>query len=226
MPCLFHFCSGMVILGSLALFIGICGFFISFLGRCCLAILLFVGFLVSLGELALTISLMVDMDSSVSKLVDNTLNSYKDSAKTAVEDQVTPNARRLMAARKTREELTNEYTNDLQYARYIFFVFSLIELIMILVTVIIKIKHPYKNGVEGDEEDQLAAKSAMAQIQLEGLKSSVKGSENGRGDGSFYTSSKKMYKSVTRKMTQKYGEFTSDPAFQSKKWWQNIPGLG
>lgn len=32
--------------------------------------------------------------------------------------------------------------------------------------------------------------------------------------------------SVTRKMTQKYGEFTNDPAFQKKKWWQNIPGLG
>ena len=32
--------------------------------------------------------------------------------------------------------------------------------------------------------------------------------------------------SVTRKMTQKYGEFTNDPAFQKKKWWQNIPGMG
>lgn len=31
--------------------------------------------------------------------------------------------------------------------------------------------------------------------------------------------------SVTKKMTQKYGEFTQDPAFQSVKWWQKLPGM-
>lgn len=216
----------MVILGSLALVVGLLGLLLSFMGRSCLSVLLLVAFLVCIGELALTIRLMVDMDGSVNALVDSTLESYKDEAKQNIEDKVDTQSRRLLE-RKTEEELTAEFTNELKYARYIFFVFSLIELILIIATVIIKIKHPYKDGIEGDEEDQLAAKSTMAQIQLEGLKSSVKKNENSN-ESSFYTSSKKMYKSVTRKMTQKYGEFTTDPAWsnQKKAWWQNIPGLG
>ena len=213
---------GMVILGSLALFVGLWGLLVSFMGRCCLAVLLLVAFLVNIGELALTIRLMVDMESSVNSLVENTMNGYKDQ----VTDAKTPTRRLLQGPRKTQEELTTEFTNDLQYARYIFFTFSLIEFILVVATLIIKWRRPYANGVEGDEEDQLAAKSTMAQIQLEGLKNSV--SQNDNGNGSFYSSSKKAYKSVTKKMTQKYGEFSHDSAWPSsgKKWWQGIPGLG
>ncbi len=219
-------CSGMVVLGSLALFVGLLGLFLSFMGRSCLSVLLLVSFLVCIGELALTIRLMVDMEGSVNSLVDSTIDSYKDEVAEKARDEADSKSRRLLQ-RKTEEELTTEFTNDLKYARYIFFVFSVIELILIIATLIIKLKHPYKDGIEGDQEDQLAAKSTMAQIQLEGLKSSIKNNENSN-DSSVYNSSKKMYKSVTRKMTQKYGEFTTDPAWsnQKKSWWQNIPGLG
>lgn len=221
-----NFCRGMVILGSLALFVGLLGLLLSFMGRSCLSVLLLVAFLVCIGELALTIRLMVDMDASVSALVDSTIDSYKDEVQETVQEKAESKTRKLLE-KKTKEELTTEFTNELKYARYIFFAFSLIELILIIATLIIKIKHPYKDGIEGDEEDQLAAKSTMAQIQLEGLKSSVKNNETSN-DSSFYNSSKKMYKSVTKKMTQKYGEFTTDPAWSSQKksWWQNIPGLG
>ena len=216
---------GMIILGSLALFVGLWGLLISIMGRCCMAVLLLLAFLVSIGELALTIRLMVDMESSVNALVENTMNSYKDTAKEAAGDlpDNPKNNRRLFQVRKTKEELTTEYTNDLQYARYIFFVFALIELLLVIATLIIKWRRPYADGVEGDEEDQLAAKSTMAQIQLEGLKSSVS-SQN--GNDSFYSTSKKAYRSVTKKMTQKYGEFSHDAAWSSsgKKWWQSIPG--
>lgn len=34
----------------------------------------------------------------------------------------------------------------------------------------------------------------------------------------------KLECSVSRKMSDKYGEFTQDPAFQ-QKWWNRIPGL-
>jgi len=182
--------------------------------------------LVCIGELALTIRLMVDMEGSVNSLVDSTIDSYKDEVAEKARDEADSKSRRLLQ-RKTEEELTTEFTNDLKYARYIFFVFSVIELFLIIATLIIKLKHPYKDGIEGDQEDQLAAKSTMAQIQLEGLKSSIKNNENSN-DSSVYNSSKKMYKSVTKKMTQKYGEFTTDPAWsnQKKSWWQNIPGLG
>lgn len=216
----------MVILGSLALFVGLLGLLLSFIGRSCLSVLLLVSFLVCIGELALTIRLMIDMDGSVNALVDSTLDSYKDEAKGNIGNIVDTKTRRLLE-KKTKDELTTEFTNDLKYARYIFFAFSLVEMILIVATLVIKIRHPYKDGIEGDEEDQLAAKSTMAQIQLEGLKSSVKNNESSN-DSNFYNSSKKMYKSVTRKMTQKYGEFTTDPAWsnQKKAWWQNIPGLG
>ena len=217
---------GMIILGTLALVVGLWGLLISIMGRCCMAVLLLVAFLVNIGELALTIRLMVDMESSVNSLVENTMNSYKDSAEQAVNDQQTKakNNRRLFQARKTKEELTTEFTNDLQYARYIFFVFALIEFILIITTLIIKWRRPYADGVDGDEEHQLAAKSTMAQIQLEGLKNSVS-SPNG-GNDSFYSTSKKAYRSVTKKMTQKYGEFSHDAAWSTsgKKWWQSIPG--
>ena len=218
----------MVILGSLALFVGLLGLLLSFMGRSCLSVLLLVSFLVCIGELALTIRLMVDMEGSVNALVDSTIDSYKDDVNAKIQDKADSKSRRLLETqKKTREELENEFTNDLTYARYIFFVFSLIELLLIIATLIIKIKHPYKDGIAGDEEDQLAAKSTMAQIQLEGLKSSVRSNENSN-DSNLYGSSKKMYRSVTKKMTQKYGEFTADPAWsnQKKSWWQNIPGLG
>lgn len=218
----------MVILGSLALFVGLLGLLLSFMGRSCLSVLLLVSFLVCIGELALTIRLMVDMEGSVNALVDSTIDSYKDDVNAKIQDNADSKSRRLLETqKKTREELENEFTNDLTYARYIFFVFSLIELLLIIATLIIKIKHPYKDGIAGDEEDQLAAKSTMAQIQLEGLKSSVRSNENSN-DSNLYGSSKKMYRSVTKKMTQKYGEFTADPAWsnQKKSWWQNIPGLG
>ena len=73
----------------------------------------------------------------------------------------------------------------------------------------------------------------MAQIQLENLKHSVlRGSKSNAGgggggpptDNNFYTSSSKLYKNVTKKMSQKYGEFTNDTAFKVK-WWQRMPGF-
>lgn len=96
----------------------------------------------------------------------------------------------------TPADLETKYRRDLDVARYIFLVFCLLELLSIIATIIIKVRHPYEHGVDGDEEDQLAAKSAMAQIQLEGLKNSVKKSDSAKGssEGTFYTSSKKMYK--------------------------------
>jgi hypothetical protein len=222
---------GMVILGSLALAVGLWGLLISIMGRCCMAVLLLMTFLVNIGELALTIRLMVDMDSSVNSLVENTMESYKDNAQAAASDAADnrenpDNGRRLLQARKSKEELTTEFTNDLQYARYIFFVFALIEFILIIATLVIKWRRPHADGGDGDEEDQQAAKSTMAQIQLEGLKSSVS-PQNG-GNGSLYSTDKKSYRSVTKKMTQKYGEFSHDAAWSNsgKKWWQSIPGLG
>lgn len=94
------------------------------------------------------------------------------------------------------EQLTKEFKNDLDVPRYIFLVFAILELLAIITTIVIRIRHPYEGGMlEGDEEDQLAAKSAMAQIQMEGLKNSVKKNDKGgSSDGNFYTSSKKMYK--------------------------------
>ena len=125
----------MVILGSLALFVGLLGLLLSFMGRSCLSVLLLVSFLVCIGELALTIRLMVDMEGSVNALVDSTIDSYKDDVNGKIQDKADSKSRRLLETQqKTREELENEFTNDLTYARYIFFVFSLIELLLIIAT--------------------------------------------------------------------------------------------
>lgn len=73
-----QYCSGMIVLGSLALAVGGLGFLSSVLGRWCLSVLLLVAMLVSLGELALIISLVADLDGAVAKLVDSELNAASD----------------------------------------------------------------------------------------------------------------------------------------------------
>lgn len=86
--------------------------------------------------------------------------------------------------------------SDLEIGRYVFLVFVIIEFIALLVTIIMKVKYPYK--AEGDElDEQRSARSAMAQIQMESLKSSVtrKGAASPAPEGgNFYTASAKMNK--------------------------------
>jgi len=125
----------------------------------------------------------------------------------------------------------------------------------------VRVRNPYEADADSFEEQQ-AARSAMAQIQMEGLKHSMQRTASkspavGAPDGNFYTASSKMMKrcggtpdlrgghapfaagsgccrtqfaltvcvatcSVTKKMTQKYGEFTQDPAFQASGAWYKV----
>ena len=91
-----------------------------------------------------------------------------------------------------------------------------------MVTIVMRVRSPYVDE-SLDFEEQKAARSAMAQIQMESLKKSVssgnKTATSPLPEGSMYSSSGKMSKTVSKKMSQKYGEFTQDPSFQ-KKWWQ------
>jgi hypothetical protein len=89
-------------------------------------------------------------------------------------------------------------TSDLEIGRYVFLVFIIIQFIVLLVTIVMRVKFPHKN--EGDDfEEQRGARSAMAQIQMESLKNSV--SRNNKQatspapeGGNLYTASNKMYK--------------------------------
>lgn len=118
-------------------------------------------------------------------------------------------------------------TSHLEIGRYVFLVFVILQFVALLVTIVMRVKFPHANESE-DIEEQKGARSAMAQIQMESLKSSVSRNKQATSpapaEGNLYASSNKMYKSVTKRMSQKYGEFTQDPAYQ-KKWWQGIPGF-
>ncbi len=118
-------------------------------------------------------------------------------------------------------------TSTLEIGRYVFLVFIILQFIALLVTIVMRVKFPHANESD-DFEEQRGARSAMAQIQMESLKNSVSKNKTATSPapegGNFYTASNKMYKNVTKRMSQKYGEFTQDPAFQ-KKWWQGIPGF-
>lgn len=77
--CLLFLCSGLVILGSFALAVSLLGFFHSFCGRGCLSVFLFVTFLVTVGELAVVISLFANLDSAVNTLVQHDAQSAANS---------------------------------------------------------------------------------------------------------------------------------------------------
>lgn len=91
----------------------------------------------------------------------------------------------------------DKYRTSLEIGRYVFLVAVLIEFIILLVTIVLRVRHPYKES-EGDFEEQRAARSAMAQIQMESLKNSTQrgnGKSPGPGqDSNFYTGSAKLYK--------------------------------
>lgn len=88
--------------------------------------------------------------------------------------------------------------SQLEIGRYVFLVFIIIQFIVLLVTIVMRVKFPHKD--EGNDfEEQRGARSAMAQIQMESLKNSVS-SRNKQATspapegGNFYTASNKMYK--------------------------------
>jgi hypothetical protein len=60
----------MVVLGSFALLEAVIGVASSYLGRGCLSVYLLMGGLITLGELALIITLFTDLDGAVDDLVD------------------------------------------------------------------------------------------------------------------------------------------------------------
>lgn len=211
--CLWHIllifnslCRGMTILGAIALLLALIGVLQTVVGRGCWAVFLATISVVALSELALIITLFANFDSSVKNLVKYDMENADP------EDE-----------KKDEKELTKSYSDDLKVGRYIFLVLVIIEIIVIIVTVVVHVRNPHEEEPETLEE-QRAARSAMAQIQMESLKNSTSRSSASPGmdSNSFYTGSAKMYKSVTRKMTEKYGQFTQDPAFQ-KKWWRKLP---
>lgn len=74
----------------------------------------------------------------------------------------------------------------------------LAEFVALLVTIVLRVTNPHAADAEGFEEQQ-AARSAMSQIQMEGLKHSVQRSASkspaiAAADGNFYTASNKLYK--------------------------------
>lgn len=198
-----------------------------------MSLFLLSAFLVTLGELAIIISLFVNLDGAVNSLVQYSIQSSTGNNQSPTGDNKgknkggespsPPPSRRLLATNLT--DLEQKYRTELEIGRYVFLVAVIIEFIVLLIVVIIKVRNPHQ--AEGDSvDDQRAARSAIAQIQMESLKSSVQkgNSKNQAENNSFYSSSGKMYRSMTKKISQKYGEFTQDPAFQ-KKWWQGIPGF-
>lgn len=133
------------------------------------------------------------------------------------------------AATQDYDNIYNSKKTSLEIGRYIFLVAVLIQMVALMVTIVMKVRHPHDDDMEEYNAHAQTANSAMAQIQLENLKHSVLKSKStastpGDGDGNFYTSSNKLYKSVTKKMSQKYGDFTQDVAFK-QKWWQKMPGF-
>jgi hypothetical protein len=248
---------GLVIVGCASIVLSACGCLNSLCGRCCLSVFFFLATLVALGELAIVISLFVNLDGNVEQLTD-----YKGKAEAAAADgkggdeldavseqqaaaanaaqqaqqqaleaqQAAVNVgRRLVQAGQKALENEENIRNALEIGRYIFLVAVLLEFIALMASIVLRVRSPHASDDDEDVEERQAARSAMAQIQMEGLKHSMSKAASrspavGATDGNFYTSSTKMAKSVSRRMSQKYGEFTADPAYQ-KKWYQKGGGF-
>ncbi|KAL4538707.1 hypothetical protein Ndes2526B_g03005 [Nannochloris sp. 'desiccata'] len=180
--------------------------------------------LLTVGELAIIISLFANLDGTVESLL-----SYQISQEEAAKEDNKKNKDRRLLAPLTADQVAEQesLTSNLEIGRYVFLVFIILQFIALLVTIVMRVKFPHVTESE-DFEEQRGARSAMAQIQMESLKNSVSRNKQATSpapsEGNFYAASNKMYKSVTKRMSQKYGEFTQDPAFQ-KKWWQGIPGF-
>lgn len=196
--------------------------------------------LLIIGELAIVIALFADLDGNVQKIYDYDVQQQQASASSGKKSSSSSKGnRRLLASSNnsspaaqtsmTADQVAMQQSikSDLEIGRYVFLVFTLFEFIAYLVTIVMRVRFPYKEDAEQFEE-QRSARSAMAQIQMESLKSAVKTNKYATSpapDQGLYTASKKMNKSVNKRMSEKYGAYTNDPAFQ-KKWWQKMPGMG
>ena len=111
-----------------------------------------------------------------------------------------PASRQPCSCHACRQDTANadEIKSHLEIGRWVFLVFVLIEFVALIVTIVVRIRNPYEADADSFEEQQ-AARSAMAQIQMEGLKHSMQRTASkspavGANDGNFYTVSNKLYK--------------------------------
>jgi hypothetical protein len=93
---------------------------------------------------------------------------------------------------------TAKVEKALKVGRYVFLVTVVLEFVVLMATIVLRVRNPHASEPE-DFDEQQAARSAMAQIQMEGLKHSMQRTASkspavGAADGNFYTASSKLYK--------------------------------
>lgn len=194
---------GLLIVGVCALVAVLVGLVGSLRINCCLTLYLYLGSLITLAELGLTLSMFFNYGNTVDDLV-------------KYEQENDPDF-----TQADKQELKDKVAGG----RWFFLVVCILQFISVLVAVVLRVcvyprERDFENFDEGGEAD---ARPSSSQIQMQKLQQSVSGRSPGSGSlpspGAASYASSKLYKSTTAKMAAKYGDYAQDSEFQQKKGW-------
>lgn len=124
----------------------------------------------------------------------------------------------------------NSAQTKVSQGRWFFLVVVVLQFISVLVGLVLRFcVFPRQQEYYADDfaEGGFNHQSTVAQVQMENLKASVAGRSTGatnpEASQSFYAGSRKINKSVSKKMTAKYGDYAHDADFK-KSWWSRMFG--
>ncbi|PSC74358.1 RWP-RK domain-containing (ISS) [Micractinium conductrix] len=190
---------GMLIVGIIGLVSVPFGVLGSMRGNCCLSLYLFMGVLLTLAELGMTLSLFFNYEHTV--------------------DDIWKHARAKENADGDADKFTNADKEALKSkvsnGRWYFLVVCCLQFVGVIATLLLKYCGKQREFESFEDNPEAGPQPSSAQIQLQKLKESVSGRAlNGSmahtsPSTSSYASSK-LNKSITQKMAAKYGDFTSE----------------
>lgn len=203
---------GLLVIGVVGATTGLLGLMASCCYRSCLMTLYVVlAVLVTLAELGITLSLFF----GTSQVVDNLAEA---------EYGPTP----------TQDQIDSIHTKVVQ-GRWFFLVVVVLQFIGMVAGLILRLcvfprAADYEEG--GFEAGGGAHQATLSQIQMENLKHSTLGRGGGGGGiggggdepAAYYAGSKKISRSVTKKMAQKYGDYSHSSDFK-KGWFARTFGV-
>lgn len=184
---------GLLIVGIIGAIAALIGLFAScFQKGCCMMLYLILGTLITLAELGITLAMFFGKSSVVENLAKSNC-----SCSTPTQDQL------------------NSSNTKVSNGRWFFLIVLILQTISVLVAVVLRVcVFPRSEEYDDFEAGGSNHTSTVGSVQLEELKHSVTGratpATNPESGSSFYSSSKRMSRSVSRRVEQKYGAFMHD----------------
>ncbi|KDD76086.1 hypothetical protein H632_c362p1 [Helicosporidium sp. ATCC 50920] len=196
---------GTVILGTLSCVVALFGIIGSWRWLCCLTAYLVCGCLVTLGQMGIVIAMFVNEDAIVNQQA--TWNMNNDPTWLPTPDNI------------------QSIANQINVGRWFFLVGVILQAIGLMVAVFLRLRKPAES--EYDEFDAEQAKemqrTADQQVQMQELRDGLgrpSGAPQTMGRANLYASNS-LNKSVSKRMTGKYGDYSHDSSFQ-KGWFSKM----